>query len=796
MANPLRPEQAPEVSNGDRGSRPVLLVFLLAAACGSASRTGAAPLTLAVSPPSVILASGEIVAVTVKAVRADSPGGPIELAFEGIPDGVAVDAPAIAAGATIAVVTLRNQCTGTSREGVPATVRGSTNGSNAAASFSITIRCSAGDDLSLEILAGAPGGSGNADDQGSQARFLDPFSIVGDGAGNLFIADTFNNTIRKVEIASGIVTTFAGSRIVGFSDGTGADAKFTTPFGIARDGDKLYVADTGNHVIRAIDLRSASVTTIAGVAGRPGAVDGPADTARFNDPAGIAAVAGKLFVADTGNDTIRQIDLATAAVTTLAGAPGEEGSADGIGGAARFFGPLGIAADGGGNLFVADSFNHTIRRIEIASAAVTTLAGEAGQPGTAGGVGTARFDFPTGIASDGAGGLYVADTVNLQIRLVSVADGDVVTVAGVTSPSCQLDRPNRLCFPHGVAVEQGTVYVADTAAHRIRVLSEDGVGALAGLASSAGSEDGSHAGARFNGPFLLASDGADAIYVADSANNTIRRISISSGAVTTVAGAPDLPCCSDGIGTQASFSNPEAVAVDGDALYVADTVGETIRKIVISTREVTTIAGAVGETGLTDGIGAEARFLFPAGVVADGQGHLYVSDFFAIRKIDLATRAVTTLALSFADGQPQFAFAPGLALDGNGNLYVADTTSDVIRKIELATNVVTTLAGAVNVPGVADGIGSDARFDRPLGVAFDGVNALYVTDFGNALVRKINLGTGAVTAVIGEPGIAGVRTGALPGRLNAPAGIAVLGPGRLAISDRAENVVLTAVVAP
>src|SRR5262249_12922027 len=158
-------------------------------------------------------------------VRASSDQGPIEIEVQGAPDGVSVDAPAIPAGANATQITFRNQCTGDSLNGVPVTVRATSGASNALASFSISVRCVAAAGPSLNALAGAPGGFGNADDDRSNARFFGPASVVGDGAGNLYVADALNNSIRKIDLSTGAVTTVAGSRTSGFADGTGTEAR-------------------------------------------------------------------------------------------------------------------------------------------------------------------------------------------------------------------------------------------------------------------------------------------------------------------------------------------------------------------------------------------------------------------------------------------------------------------------------------------------------------------------------------------------------------------------------------------
>jgi hypothetical protein len=185
------------------------------------------------------------------------------------------------------------------------------------------------------------------------ARFRNPLGVVPDGAGNLYVADTDNDTIRKVVLATGAVTTLAGTAgSIGYADGIGAAARFNGPTGLATDGaGNLYVADTGNNTIRKVVLATGVVTTLAGNATLPGSADGTGPAARFISPRGVALDgAGNLYVADEGNHTVRVMVLATGAVTTLAGAAGMYGNMDGTGAAARFNSPFGVAADGAGNL--------------------------------------------------------------------------------------------------------------------------------------------------------------------------------------------------------------------------------------------------------------------------------------------------------------------------------------------------------------------------------------------------------------------------------------------------------------
>jgi sugar lactone lactonase YvrE len=284
------------------------------------------------------------------------------------------------------------------------------------------------------IVAGDPGAAGSLDGTGSTARFDHPDGVTADGAGGLYVADTFNHTIRKVVIADGTVTTLAGAPgQAGSADGMGAAARFTKPVGVASDGaGNLYVADTFNQTIRKVVMDTGSVTTLAGTAGQQGSADGNAAAALFAFPQGVASDgAGNLYVADSGNQTIRKVVISTGAVSTLAGTAGLRGSADGAGAAASFDAPAAVVSDGGDTLYVADSGNNTIRRVIVSTGEVSTLAGTAGSQGSTDGAGDkAGFNHPQGLAIDGAGGLYVADTGNSIIRRVVIGSGMVSSVAG------------------------------------------------------------------------------------------------------------------------------------------------------------------------------------------------------------------------------------------------------------------------------------------------------------------------------------------------------------------------------
>jgi sugar lactone lactonase YvrE len=661
---------------------------------------------------------------------------------------------------------------------------------------------------SLGLLSGGLGVAG-----GGAARFSDPIGIASDGAGHVYVTD--NGAVRQVLADTGDVTTIAGAvGQQGYYDGIGFGAAFNGPDGLASDGaGNLYVADTSNCTIRKVVVTTGEVTTLAGMAPASGYCGGFADgigtAARFRYPDGIASDgAGNLYVADAGNNAIRKIVIATAEVTTLAGGAGgyDTGSVDGIGTAARFSTPTGVAYDGAGNLYIADVGNSTIRKIVIATAAVTTFAGTTGQVDNTDGRGTAaHFNEPESVAFDG-GNLYVSDIGSITIRKIVVADKMVTTLAGTADQRGAVDGigANALFSqPYGIASDgAGNLYVTDGDNHDIRkiVIATGAVSTLAGAPTQPGDADGTGTAAGLNNPAGVSGDGAGNVYVADSAHDSIRKLVIATGALTTLAGA-GWPGSADGIAGEASFAAPTGVAADDAGnLFVTDTGNSTIRKIVIATGTVTTFAGTASQPGSADGTGGAAAFSSPAGIAADGAGNLYVADTAnsTIRKVVIATAGVTTLAgtpgqLGSADGTgsaARFAYPTGIAADGGGSLYVTDAGNDTIRRIVIATGAVTTLAGVARQSGSADGTGAAARFNSPYGVATDQAGNLYVADTGNGTVRKIVIQTAAVSTLIGSPGQIGVATGAFPASLNTPYGVFVLSTGELAITDFYEDAVL------
>ena len=312
-----------------------------------------------------------------------------------------------------------------------------------------------------------------------------------------------------------------------------------------------------------------AVSTIAGTPGVIGAADGTGPSAQFGQPTGVALSPDgtTLYIADFLSCTIRKMVLSTGAVTTLAGTAGYFGTADGIGSAARFFGPSFLATDGV-NLFVTDAYNNSVRKIVLATAEVTTLAGStAGEPGAADGTGTAaRFNGPQGISitPDGTT-LYVADYFNNAIRKIVVSTATVTTMATGTA----------LNYPAGIVC--------------------DGTGTN--------------------------------LYLAGFVGNVVEQVVISSGAVSILAGSTTSYGSADGTGSAATFFNPNGITLLGNSLYVAETGNSVVRKVVIATGAVTTVAGLAAVPGSANGTGANAQFFLPMGIATDG-ANLYVGDAY------------------------------------------------------------------------------------------------------------------------------------------------------------------------
>jgi sugar lactone lactonase YvrE len=447
---------------------------------------------------------------------------------------------------------------------------------------------------------------GFRDATGALAQFAHPTGLAVAPDGTVYVTDTTNCVIRAIS-SSGVVTTLAGQQgINGYRDGTGSSALLQYPTGVVRAPDgNLYVTD-GAQVIRRV-TPAGVVTTVAGSAWTLGSADGQGTAATFWNPGPIAVdAAGNLYVGDTSNLTVRKITPAFT-VTTLAGQAHVSGSQDGVGPAAQFASIGGLAVDSAGNVYVADGENHTIRKI-TPGGTVTTIAGQAGQAGTADGTGSAaRFHRPAGLAWTASGSLAIADSGNETVRLMTPA-GVVTTLAGTALSSGSADGSGasaRFDAPAGVAADgSGNLYVTDSGNSTVRRVTAAGVvSTFAGTAAAIAAEvDGSASAARFTYPWGLARNAAGNAYVSDYYAGTIRVVT-PAGVASTLAGAANQSGSQDGVGSAARFDSPAGLAVDsGGAVFVADSGNHVIRRVAPD-GTVTTFAGAAGVAAFQDGTG-------------------------------------------------------------------------------------------------------------------------------------------------------------------------------------------------
>ncbi|SPF47596.1 putative NHL repeat containing protein [Candidatus Sulfopaludibacter sp. SbA4] len=594
----------------------------------------------------------------------------------------------------------------------------------------------------ISQLAGYAGDGGPA----VRASFNRPAGLAVDRAGNVYVADTWNHAIRKVT-SDGLITTVAGTGVRGGlgNGGPAKAAQLAYPSGVAVDveGD-LYVADTGNYCLRRVAV-NGTISTFAGAGAYSDPGDGgPATLANIGIPYGLAVdISGNVFIADKGNSVIRKV-LVNGTITTVAGSAIGYSGDGGPALKARLHSPIGIAVGADGSLYIADSANQAIRRV-APDGSITTVAGTGawGFSGDGGPAVKERLALPMGVAVDPTGSLYIADSQNERIRKVAV-DGTILTWAGngagLYLGDGGLAAAAQFKEPGGIAVDAGgSVYVADSMDCRIRKITKDGIiVTVAGTGVCGHSPDGNAAtAAQLFFPSGVAVDSSGNLYIAEG--NRIRKIN-PNGAIVTIAGTGVAGYSGDGGTATSAQLYSGGVAVDSAGnIYVADSSNNRIRKVTHD-GTITTVAGNGIAAYTGDGGRATAASLNqPAGVACDSAGNLYVADTFnnVIRKVKV-DGIISTIAGS-GPMDSTFDYPAGIAVDAVGSVYVADTGGSDLARIApdgTLTRAATSSDWDYYFTGCTPPC-YPGGVEYPQAVAVDAAGSVYVADAGNYGVRLL-----------------------------------------------------------
>ena len=627
----------------------------------------------------------------------------------------------------------------------------------------------------INIIHTVAGDGGNAffgdGGQATSTLLRNPHGIAIDASGNLYFVDNYarSSRIRTVTKSTGIITTVAGNGTHGYSGdgGPATSATFNYPTGVALDtSDNIYIVDHRNSRIRMVARSTGIITTVAGNGTYGYSGDGgPATSAQLKNPRGVAVDgSGNIYIADSSNGCIRMVMKSTGVISTVAGSvsshPGQHSGDGGPATSATFYYPAGVFVDESGNIYVADSDNNRIRLVMKSTGIITTVAGNGtyGYSGDGGPATSSKLYSPMGVFVDAPGNIYISERRNHRIRIISKSTGIISTVAGT-----------------GIYKNGG--------------YSGDG-----GQATSA----------QLNSPTSVFGDASGNIYFVDTENNRIRMVAKSTGIISTVAGDGTSDYVTDEQQAKsAKLYFPSGIAFDtyGNT-YIAEK--SRIRMVMKSTGIITTVAGN-GTHGYSGdgGPAISARLSNPTGVAVDRAGNIYMADSsnHRIRMVTKSTDIMTTVAGydrykshgRSGDGGPATStwlyYPTGVALDASGNIYIADSFNRRIRMVTKSTGIISTVAGTARTyfDRADGGLATLADLRYPTGVALDASGNIYIADSGEDRIRMVTRSSGIITTVAGNgtyrnAGYSGDGGQATSAKLGSPSGVFVDASGNIYIA--------------
>jgi sugar lactone lactonase YvrE len=626
----------------------------------------------------------------------------------------------------------------------------------------------------------------------SLATLALPSGLATDSLGNIYIAQYGNPRIWKWTKTTGELATVAGTGIrcepstnTCGDGGPATNAQFNFPLGVAVDGaGNIYVADAFDNRIRKVTAATGIITTYAGngvacaksteACGDGGSPIGPT----LNYPQSVALdSAGNLYIADTRDNRIRMINPTGTTITTVAGngstcVPVTKCGDGGLATAANLYMPMSVVVDPPSSLYIADTYGHKIRSV-IIGGNISTVAGTGAQgfAGDGSAATSAELNFPTSIFLDGSGNLIVADKGNQRVRQF-VSGGNISTIAGGGTGNDGGPALNAiLANPFNVAEDaSGNLYIADTANNRVRVVNAKTLTittvAGTGIAGYTG-DTGLAINATLDGPTGVAVDAAGDLFIADTGNLVIREVNATTQTITTYAGNgkscplgnPTNPCGDNGPATAATFSEPLAITLDSSGnLYIADYNVHRVREVDYTTGIITTIAGlGIAGAGGNGGPATKSHLDHPSGVAVNSAGAVFIDDSYnnSIRCISCppsGAGVINAYALNGGftlggDGGPALKasmWAPmELSLDPAGDLFIGGGNDNVVQRVDAATLTIGTVAGDYAQKGVGGysgdgGLATAARISND-GLVVDAQGNLYIADAGNNRIRSVQL---------------------------------------------------------